>query len=46
MEGSFEEVVNGRGMLSVFRPDQPVREGTSCGLIREMGERSSPFPGF
>ncbi len=27
VEGSFEEAVNGRGMLAVFRPDQPVREG-------------------
>lgn len=46
MEGSFEEVVNGRGMLSVFRPDQPVRGGDVLRIDTEMGRGVRHFRGF
>lgn len=41
VEGSFEDAMNGRGMLAVFRPDDPVKEGDS--LWMDAGNGGEEF---
>lgn len=45
VEGSFEDVVNGRGMLAVFRPDDPIKEGQSLRMDTGNGEEEFAVSG-